>query len=159
MNKSEQRITNKNNKINIDGSDFVYNSIPYEFTYEVSIACRGMNEATQIIEQIAPRFNPIINIDIWDCENLNEPTRVPVKLLDIGIENEEYEESSTNIINLNLGISLTGNIYPPIKDMERIKEFKTNLLEFDNESKIIMGWDMVINDSGEVQNNEFSGST
>jgi len=36
MNKMEQRITNKNNKINtksnVDTFDFMYNSVPYDFT-------------------------------------------------------------------------------------------------------------------------------
>jgi len=155
MNKVEQRITNKNTKISIvstpDTFEFMYNSIPFEFTYELSIACRGMNETTQIIEQIAPMFNPIINIDIWDAQNLHEPTRVPVKLLDIGIENEEYEELSSNIINLNIGISIVGNIYPPIKTIDRIREFKIYLNEKSNDfysRKSILGWD--VNDSGKV---------
>lgn len=135
MIKSDQRATNKNVKINTKANEnnfeFLYNSVPYEFTYELNIMCRGMNEATMIIEQIACKFNPIINIDIYDATNLDEPTRVPVQLLDIGAEASEYEELSSNIINVSVGLSIKGNIYPPIKSIERIKEFKMFL----NESK------------------------
>lgn len=131
--RSEQRTTNKNLKINTkaneDTFEFLYNSVPYEFTYELSIICRGMNEATMIIEQVASRFNPIVNIDVYDATNLDEPTRIPVQLLDIGITPDEYEEISSNIVTISFGLSLKGNIYPPIKTIERIKDFKIFLSE------------------------------
>jgi len=155
--KTESRITNKNLKVNTVSSEtkfeYMYNSVPYEFTYELTFMCRGMNEAAMIIEQIAPKFNPTINIDIWDGINLSEPTRIPVRLLDIGIEAEEYEEFSSNIIILSFGLSLMGNLYPPIRTIERIKEFKIFINEhqdqlFDRRS--ILGWD--VNDSGELVN-------
>ena len=133
MIRAEQRTSNKNIKINTKATEntfeFLYNSVPYEFTYELTIMCRGMNEATMIIEQIACKFNPIINIDVFDATNLDEPTRIPVTLLDIGLEPSDYDELSSNIINVNVGISIKGNIYPPIKSIERIKEFKMFLNE------------------------------
>ena len=133
MIRAEQRTSNKNIKINTKANEntfeFLYNSVPYEFTYELTIMCRGMNEATMIIEQIACKFNPIINIDVFDATNLDEPTRIPVTLLDIGLEPSDYDELSSNIINVNVGISIKGNIYPPIKSIERIKEFKMFLNE------------------------------
>lgn len=149
MLKSDQRTMNKNMKINTVANptsyDFIFNSVPYEFTFELAVQCRGMNEATMIIEQIAPKFNPIVNIDIWDAENLNEPSRIPVKLLDIGIESEEYEEYSTNIVTVSFGLSLNGNLYPPIKSIERIKEFKMYMNQQDGDyfsKKSILGWDV-----------------
>jgi len=133
MTKLDQRIMNKNNKINtksnIDTFDYLYNSVPYEFDYEVAIMCRGMNEASQIIEQIAPKFNPIVSLDIWDAQNLDVPTRIPVKLLDISIESEEYDELSSNLVTVNVGISLTGSLYPPIVSLAKIKQFKMNINE------------------------------
>lgn len=129
MMKADQRIQNKNVKINTvskeDGTfEFMYNSVPYEFTFELTVLCRGMNEASMIIEQVAPKFNPTVNIDVWDVSNLNEPTRIPVKLLDIGIEQSEYEELSTNLVIVSFGLSIMGNLYPPIKSISEIKEVK-----------------------------------
>lgn len=147
--RSDNRITNKNMKINIvateDSLDYMYNSVPYELTYELNIQCRGMNEATMIIEQILPKFNPIYNIDIYDAENLSEPTRVPVKLLDVSIQAEDYEELSTNIILITMSFSVQGNMYPPIKSIDRIKEFKILINETDGNyfnRKSILGWDV-----------------
>ena len=157
LTKIEQRQMNKNNKIakkmNVDSYDYMFNSVPYEFNYEIAILCRGMNEATQIVEQIAPMFNPILNIDIWDAHNLDEPTRIPVKLLDIDIESEDYEEYSSNLCTVSCGISVTGNLYPPIQTVKRIKQFKMNMnenLDLYNK-RIINNWD--VNNSGALINN------
>lgn len=143
MLKAEQRTTNKNLKVNIrkneNNFEFLYNSVPYEFTYELSVICRGMNEACMIIEQVASRFNPFVEIDVFDATNLDEPTRIPVLLLDIGIDSGEYEELSSNILTLSIGLSIKGNIYPPIRSIERIKEFKMFL----NESNILSKTDYI----------------
>lgn len=149
MAKAEQRTTNKKMKIGTrkteESFEFLYNSVPYEFTFQLDIMCRGMTEATQLIEQIAPKFNPVLQIDVWDADNLDEPTRIPVKLLDIAIEAEEYEEYSTNIITVACGIAIMGNLYPPIKSIERIKDYKIYINETDNDKfsrKSILGWDV-----------------
>lgn len=149
--RAEQRTTNKNVKINTKANEntfeFLYNSVPYELTYELTVICRGMNEATMLIEQIACKFNPIINIDIFDASNLNEPTRIPVSLLDIGINTDEYEDISSNIVTLSFGLSIKGNIYPPIKSIERIKEFKMILNDntVGNVKKSVLNYDVVDN--------------
>jgi len=152
--RADGRIKNKNIKINNvafeNTIEYMYNSVPYEFTYDLNFLCRGMNEATMIIEQVLPKFNPIYNIDIYDAENLNEPTRIPVKLLDVSIQTEEYEELSSNIMTVTMSFNIQGNLYPPIKSIERIKEFKMTINQLDNNyvsRKAILGWD-VKNDGG-----------
>jgi len=155
--RSDERVMNKNMKINQvsteNGLEFMYNSVPYEITYELNVLCRGMNEATMIMEQVLPKFNPIYSIDIWDAQNLNEPTRIPVKILDVSVQSEDYEELSQNIMTVTFSFSIQGNLYPPIKTVERIKEFKILINEQkDNyfNRKSIMGWD--VDDGGKTSN-------
>lgn len=152
MVKAEQRVTNKNNKISRyktdDTLEYSYNSVPYEFTYSIIVQCRGMNEVTQVVEQIAPKFNPTVNIDIWDVSNLNEPTRVPLRLTDVSFESEDYDELSSNIFTVTMQMSLMGNLYPPIKEQGRIKEFIMSINQVDGdyfERKSISAWDVDIN--------------
>lgn len=153
MTKATQRQTNKNSKIGKYTSDntleYMYNSVPYEFAYDITFQCRGMNEATQIIEQIAPKFNPTVNIDVWDAQNLNEPTRVPVTLTNISMETEEYDEISTNIITVVFNLSIIGNLYPPVKAQPRVKEFQMYLNQIENEEnatrKEMLEWDVDLN--------------
>ena len=149
MAKAESRVTNKNTKINQYKTDsiieFSFNSVPYEFTFEIIVQCRGMNEATQIIEQVAPKFNPTVNIDVWDAANLNEPTRIPVRLNDVSLDSEDYEELSTNIFTVTFSLSLMGNLYPPIKSQERVKEFQIMMNIVDGkyyQRKEILDWDV-----------------
>lgn len=117
LSKMEDRVTNKllkkNIRIHEDFQEFVFNPVPYEFTFDYQQMCRGMNEAQQIIEMIQTKFNPTLDIDIWDQDNLEEQTRVPVKLLDIQIEDEGYSENSTNIITVIQSLSVVGNLYQP----------------------------------------------
>lgn len=158
MAKSSQRAANKNHKIgNVKSEnsiEYMYNSVPYEFTYELVYQCRGMNEATQIIEQIAPVFNPTLNVDIWDGNNLDEPTRVPIKLEGIDINTDEYDELTSNIFLLSFTLSIQGNLYQPIRSQARIKEFKLRLNQYDNDNfytkKSILGWD--VTDAGSLEN-------
>lgn len=155
MNKTPERTTNKNQTIakykQDDTIDYQYNSVPYSFEFELTIMCRGMNEATQIIEQVCPLFNPTVNIDVWDGTNLDEPTRIPVSLEGVNIENDDYNEFSDNVMILSFSMTIRGNLYPPIKSIERIKELNININQVNNgvaSTKTIMGWD--VDDSGET---------
>lgn len=117
LQKQEERVTNKLLKKNVqkfeNHQEFVFNPMPYEFTFEYNFYCRGMNEASQIIEALQTKFNPTLEIDIWDQVNLDEPTRIPVKLLDISIEDEGFTEQSTNLITIGASLSIIGNLYKP----------------------------------------------
>lgn len=153
LDKHTERTPNKNLKINKFISDtaieFAFNSISYDFSFEINFQCRGMNEATQIMEQIAPIFNPTVNIDIWDAQNLSEPTRIPVRLLGISFENEDYNELSSNIVTVVFNVALTGNLYQPIKSIPRINEFDIYLNQIENDTeasrKDMLAFDVDIN--------------
>ena len=88
--------------------------------------------------------------------NLNEPTRIPIKLLDFSIDFEEYNEISTNLVTVSCSLQLEGNLYPPIKTVDRIKDFKILLNERVQEDtfsrRVIMGWD--VDDEGLLKNEE-----
>lgn len=108
-------------------ADFQFNCVSYTFSFKVSVLCRGMNEVSQIIEQMAPKFNPNVAIDIRDAEDESEPTRIPLKLSSIDFEASEYDEKSNNICTVNFSIELFGYLFQPIKQYSVIKEFRINL--------------------------------
>lgn len=157
--RNSERTTNKNVKINTikneNTFDFQYNAVPYDIMFDITVKCRGMNEATMIIEQVLPLFNPVYNIDVYEIDSLDEPTRLPVSLLDVSIEKDsDYEELYQNLINVNFGLLIKGNFYPPIKSIERIKEYKLQIFDNRNETvkKSLMSWD--INEDGSPINEE-----
>lgn len=142
-----ERNQNKNIKTNIRRDefkqDYAFNGIAYTFNYELSILCRGMNEASMIMEQIASKFNMTVHLDIYDADGLDEPTRCQLNLLDIGMEYPDYDEYSTNVIRIDAGFALHGYFYQPIKSIERIKHLYMNLHTTPKEPDTVLGWDVV----------------
>lgn len=120
--KNSERQSNKFNKIaTTDFGEFMFNAVSYDFAFDMTIMCRGMNEASMLVEQITSRFNPNYTLLINEIPNQVTPTSVPLQLLDISIEGQEYDELSTDIIEVNVGMNLKGNFYSPIDQMEKIK--------------------------------------
>ena len=109
---------------------YQYNCVPYDLTFDCSVLCRGLTEVFQIIEQIAPRFNPNLALDIYDGYHQDEPSRIAIQLLDVSIEPEEYEEFSEHKFTLNLGFQVSGNLYQQPKTYDLIKEFVVNYRDF-----------------------------
>lgn len=119
-----ERQTNKFVKIaTTDFGEFIFNATSFDFNFDLNIMCRGMNEASMIVEQIASRFNPNYTVLINEIPNQAKPTSVPVQLLEISIEPEEYEEMSTNICIVRASFYIKGNFYQPVEIKEKIKHF------------------------------------
>lgn len=102
---------------------YQFNSIPYNFIYQVIMQCRGMNEASMIIEQVCSYFNPtycmrIQEIDLPDFGY----TSIILDLNNTSVEQQSLEEDlSTNIVTITFDLTLRGNLYPAIKEQETIE--------------------------------------
>jgi hypothetical protein len=108
-------------------AEFQWNCLSYTFSFEVKVLCRGMNEVSQIIEQVCPKFNPNVAIDIRDAENESVPTRIPLQLGSVKFEAPEYDEKSNNIFTVSFDLTLLGYLFEPIKKYSLVKEFNINL--------------------------------
>ena len=128
--KREDALLNRNIKINkvknINGSfEYAYNSVPFLFIYEFNIFCRGMSELTSLIEIIMPKFNPNLALDVYDVANLDEPSRIPLKLMDVCFEEVDgFSETSKNIWNITFSMQIDGNLYQNIKTINPLTEYK-----------------------------------
>lgn len=126
--KREEASLNRNIKVNKTRTDnkieYSFNSVPYSFIFEFNIFCRGMNELASLIEIILPNFNPNLSLDIYDVANLDEPTRVPLKLMDVTFsEVDENSETSKNIWMLTFSMQMDGQLYQQIKTTNLLKEY------------------------------------
>lgn len=108
-------------------AEFQWNCLSYTFSFEVKVLCRGMNEVSQIIEQVCPKFNPNVAIDIRDAENETVPTRIPLQLDGVSFEVPDYDEKSNNICTVSFSMKLLGYLFEPIKKYSLVKEFNINL--------------------------------
>lgn len=107
--------------------EFQWNCVAYEFSYTLSIFCRGMSEVCQIIEEVAPRFNPVVYLDVYDAEDEDSPTRVPVQLSSISFSPSGYDEASINSFEVTFDLLLSGYLFQPKNAYSQIKEFYINL--------------------------------
>ena len=83
-----------------------------------------MNELASLIEIILPNFNPNLSLDIYDVANLDEPTRVPLKLMDVTFsEVDENSETSKNIWMLTFSMQMDGQLYQQIKTTNLLREY------------------------------------
>ena len=126
--KREEASLNRNIKVNKTRTDnkieYSFNSVPYSFIFEFNIFCRGMNELASLIEIILPNFNPNLSLDIYDVANLDEPTRVPLKLMDVTFsEVDENSETSKNIWMLTFSMQMDGQLYQQIKTTNLLREY------------------------------------
>lgn len=108
-------------------AEFQYNCVSYDFSFSLNILCRGMSEVCQIIEEVAPKFNPIIYFDIYDAENESEPTRVPLTLGSISFSSDGLDESSVNLFTVSFDMTLSGYLFQPVNAYSTIKKFIINL--------------------------------
>jgi len=126
MSKMPDRTTNKYQRISkiIEDPDnpgrkelqFGYNSVPYDFQYNLLIQARGLNQAFQIVEQIMPRFRPTYPIQIQEYPIFDAMTLTQVQADDPDFDIiEEFEDTDVNIINITIPLNLRGNLYMPLQ--------------------------------------------
>lgn len=127
--RKSQIIKGETKKLN-----YQFNSVPYDFNYQVLIQCRGMNEASMILEQVTSYFNPsyCLRIKEVDLPDFGETSCI-LELNGTDIEQESMDELSTNIVTCTFNLTLRGNIYPAIREqhiIELVQLFiSTNLRE------------------------------
>lgn len=107
---------------------FQFNSIPYNFEFQIVAQTRGMNEACQIIEQVCTYFNPSYNMKIAEVPFSGvEKTSVKLELTNTTVEQQDIDDYSTNIATITFDLTLSGNLYPAIKNSEIIKSIQLHL--------------------------------
>ena len=108
-----------------DIMQYQFNSIPYNFEYQIIVQTRGMSEACQIIEQVCSYFNPSYNMKIAEIPFPGIPkTSVKLELTNTGVEQQEIDEYSTNIVTITFDLTLSGNLYPCVKDSKIVKQIQ-----------------------------------
>jgi len=126
MSKIPDRTTNKFQKISKIIQDpenpgkkeiqFGYNSVPYDFQYNLLIQARGLNQAFQIIEQIMPMFRPTMPLQIQEYPLFDSMTLTQLQSDDPQFDIiEEFEETDVNIVNITIPLNIRGNLYMPLQ--------------------------------------------
>jgi len=103
--------------------NYMYNRVPYMFTFMLYLGARKFEDSLKIIEQIVPFFTPELNISIRDKSDFGITTDVPFILNNAGfvIDWQGGFESRRTIV-WTLDFSAKAFLYSNVREQTRIKE-------------------------------------
>lgn len=130
INYDASRKLNRLNKICApDGSSFQYMSVPYNFTFKLSIMSKNASDATQIIEQIIPYFSPDWTASLNLVADPPITLDVPLILESVGQEADSYKGpfEIRRVIIWEMIFLLKGYMFGPTKSSTLIKNIDLNL--------------------------------
>lgn len=154
MTRNAARDTNKYSYINVtDPIDnkkvqFQFNSVAYDFSFNLQLQTRTLSDALILMEHITPLFRPTYTIPVFEIPIQEEPTSIIVELQSVDMDiPTDFEEDDIRIITINMPLLLRGNVYLPIKDQALITKMRLYINEkIDNDfynSLLFYNWDAV----------------
>ena len=100
---------------------------PYNFDFTLSIYARNVEDATQIVEQILPYFNPDYTMTIDFLGLADQKTDIPFILQDVNQNIEDVGGSDPiRMIVWNLTFTAKGYMYGPIVSRDIIRKVTAN---------------------------------
>lgn len=133
-----QRMLNPLSRINDTKAEqqrYMFNRVPYTYTFTLYLAVRKFEDGLKIIEQIVPFFTPDLNITIKDKSDFGISTDIPVILnsLTFTIEYQGTFET-VRTITWQFNFMVKGFLYSNIREQKRIKETIINMTDADFDS-------------------------
>ena len=129
---ADRKMSTLNQKTVVDDTDpdsffRQLNPSPYNFSYDVHIAVKNMDDGLQIIEQILPYFQPSYTLNIEDIPELSISKDVKVVFAGIGLT-DDYEGSfdDDRVLIWTLSFVVKGYLYPAIGEASVIKKVINN---------------------------------
>ncbi|AGN30025.2 tail sheath stabilizer and completion protein [Vibrio phage nt-1] len=121
-------------------SNKLFNPVPYDFEFEVSIYTRHQDDAFQIIEQILPYFQPQFNTMIKELDEnevIVDQRDIPI-ILESAVPETTFEGSAGDMrhIEWTLNLRMKGWLYPPTN--AQFGEIRTIYLDFNEEEQVII---------------------
>jgi hypothetical protein len=116
-----------------------YVPVPYNFVFSLSIMTRNTEDGTQILEQILPFFTPDFTATVDFITEMDQKYDIPI-ILDSVNSSTVYEgemDNSTRLITWDLNFTVKGYIWPPVKDSNIIRVVNTNMIDMDNNTKLV----------------------
>lgn len=117
LHKIVQRSTTDHNRFKMQ-----YTPVPYDLSFKLYIFVKNFEDGFKIVEQILPFFTPDFTATLELIPELNINQDIPVILNSVTLEDvysEDYKER--RLISWELGFTLKGYIYGPVKEKPIIK--------------------------------------
>lgn len=121
----------KNDTSNPDQRRFLYNPVPYNINFDLSIFVKNTSDGTRIIEQILPYFTPEWNVTVELIRDPSVVLDIPIVLTTINQE-DVYEGAFDERRSLiwTLSFTMKGYFFGPVRDQSVIKLANTNIYDY-----------------------------
>tara|TARA_B110000211_G_scaffold138145_1_gene157942 strand:+ start:1270 stop:2046 length:777 start_codon:yes stop_codon:yes gene_type:complete len=105
----------------------VYQPVPYDISFTLSIMTKNADDATQIIEQILPYFTPTFMLPIKEVAEMEFVRDTPLTLDSVDYQDEyDGDYLSRRSLIWSLGFTLNGYLYGLPRDQKLIRTAITN---------------------------------
>lgn len=111
---------------------------PFNFSFQLSIWTKYLDDMFQIIEQVLTFFHPDYHVTIKEIPELNIETSIPIVFQSCSpnIENE-FEEQGQRVIKFDIDFVMKGWLYPPIKSNDIINNIQFNFLNNSENNNLV----------------------
>lgn len=110
--------------------DFIYNPVPYDIDFTLSIMVKNAEDGTQILEQILPFFTPSFNIPIKEVKEFDIVNDTPLTLTGVDLQDDyEGDYLTRRALIWTLSFTLKGNIWGSTDPKDVIRTAFTNIAE------------------------------
>jgi len=131
---NESRKTNTMNVMasNIDGDtdnkSKMLAPVPYDFSFDLVVYSKYIEDGLQIVEQIIPYFSPSLNVKIKEMDDPVVYNDVQVTLEGV-VSEDNYDESleANRLLTWTFTFRASANVYPPVDPSSIIRKSIVNI--------------------------------
>lgn len=141
--RKQNSLLKQYNCAGVGGVNSAYMGTPYDFTFELNIYTKTIDDGNQIIEQILPYFQPDFTMTVNPVAELGILKDIPIILNDVSY-NPQYEGNydSVRYVYWTLTFTLKGYLFGPISTPKIIRKSIANIF---NDPSIVAGYTIKIN--------------
>ena len=129
---------NKNKNLTISGNgNSTFNRKPFDFTYDLHIKTKNMVDLYEILEQIHIQFDPYLELNVIDNEDMNINSNIAIDMVTSGLDTLSegiYAEESN--VETTMTFTLKGYLYYGKQESKVIKKIILNYYDFDKGGKL-----------------------
>ena len=118
---------------------YSYVEVPYDFSFNLSVLVKFMEDGLQIIEQILPYFTPEFTVTI-NINDVNQRVDVPIVLNDMSIV-EEYEGDfdARRLISFDMSFTAKSYVFGPVKTSGLIQTVTSTIYDLNKDLVFVGG--------------------
>ena len=98
----------------------MYNGVPYNFEFSVSVIAKYAEDLTQLVEKILPYFTPNLNVTYRAIPELSLDIDVPILLNSVNWTDQYEGLEERRLLIADLSLTAKSYIFPPIQNYPKV---------------------------------------